>query len=87
VPSEREAAANDHNLVGNATGSGGVGGTDLVGASPALGPLQDSGGPTATHALLAGSPALNAGDAATYQAALRQITFATAPRRRRTAWR
>jgi hypothetical protein len=27
-----------------------------------LGPLQDNGGPTKTHALLAGSPALNAGN-------------------------
>jgi hypothetical protein len=27
-----------------------------------LGPLQDNGGPTATHALLSGSPAINAGD-------------------------
>jgi len=29
--------------------------------SPALGPLQDNGGPTRTHALLPGSPALSAG--------------------------
>jgi Ca2+-binding RTX toxin-like protein len=28
---------------------------------PLLGPLQDNGGPTFTHALLAGSPAINAG--------------------------
>jgi hypothetical protein len=27
-----------------------------------LGPLQDNGGPTLTHALLPGSPAINAGD-------------------------
>jgi hypothetical protein len=27
-----------------------------------LGPLQDNGGPTLTHALLAGSPAIDAGD-------------------------
>jgi hypothetical protein len=31
---------------------------------PLLGPLQDNGGPTPTMALLAGSPALNAGDPA-----------------------
>ncbi|WP_017716113.1 DUF4347 domain-containing protein [Kamptonema formosum] len=30
-------------------------------ADPLLGPLQDNGGPTPTHALLAGSPAINAG--------------------------
>ncbi len=31
---------------------------------PMLGPLQDNGGPTLTHALLPGSPAVNAGDPA-----------------------
>ena len=31
---------------------------------PLLGPLADNGGPTFTHALLAGSPAINAGDLA-----------------------
>src|SRR5207253_9195392 len=30
---------------------------------PRLGPLQNNGGPTPTHALLPGSPALDAGDA------------------------
>src|SRR5687768_12758054 len=30
-----------------------------------LGPLADNGGPTFTHALLDGSPAINAGDPAT----------------------
>jgi CSLREA domain-containing protein len=34
---------------------------DLTG-SPQLGPLQDNGGPTQTHALLEGSPAIDAGD-------------------------
>lgn len=33
-------------------------------ASPNLGPLQDNGGPTQTHALLDGSPAIDAGDQA-----------------------
>lgn len=36
---------------------------DLVGVDPVLGPLADNGGPTMTHALLAGSPAINAGGA------------------------
>jgi len=36
--------------------------TDLVGVDPLLSPLQDNGGPTETHALLAGSPAIDAGD-------------------------
>ncbi|MGE0825951.1 MAG: choice-of-anchor Q domain-containing protein [Candidatus Binatia bacterium] len=35
---------------------------DLVGVDPLLGPLQDNGGPTLTHALLPGSPAIDAGD-------------------------
>jgi hypothetical protein len=34
--------------------------TDLPGTDPRLGPLQDNGGPTLTHALLPGSPALDA---------------------------
>ena len=35
--------------------------TDLVNIDPMLGPLQDNGGPTFTHALLCGSPAIDAG--------------------------
>ena len=35
---------------------------DLPGANPLLGTLQDNGGPTFTHALQAGSPAIGAGD-------------------------
>jgi hypothetical protein len=35
---------------------------DQVNTDPMLGPLQDNGGPTFTHALLSGSPAINAGD-------------------------
>jgi hypothetical protein len=34
--------------------------TDLPGNDPLLGPLQDNGGPTFTHALLPGSPAIDA---------------------------
>ena len=37
---------------------------DQVKVDAKLGPLQDNGGPTFTHALLEGSPAINAGDAA-----------------------
>jgi len=37
--------------------------TDLINTDPLLGPLQDNGGPTFTHALLHGSPAIdNGGD-------------------------
>jgi hypothetical protein len=35
---------------------------DLPGIDPMLGPLQDNGGPTETHALLRCSPAIDAGD-------------------------
>jgi len=37
------------------------GSKDLVNTDPLLGPLQDNGGPTWTHVLLPGSPALDAG--------------------------
>jgi hypothetical protein len=54
-------------LIGQTDGSTGWNDSDLTGTSaspldPLLGPLQDNGGPTQTMALLAGSPALNAGD-------------------------
>jgi hypothetical protein len=35
---------------------------DQINADPLLGPLQNNGGPTFTHALLPGSPAIDAGD-------------------------
>ena len=50
-----------YNLSDNATGPD-DGTTDLLNTDPLLGPLQDNGGPTFTHALLAGSPAIDAGD-------------------------
>ena len=59
-----------HNLIGDGSGSTGfVNGTngDQVGTSanpidPKLAPLANNGGPTKTHALLAGSPAIDRGD-------------------------
>lgn len=39
-------------------------GDNITGQDPMLGPLQNNGGPTATHALLSGSPAINMGDPA-----------------------
>ena len=43
-------------------GTCGLSGTgDLSSVNPLLGPLQNNGGPTETHALLAGSPAVDAG--------------------------
>jgi hypothetical protein len=35
---------------------------DQINTDPMLGPLQDNGGPTFTHELLKGSPAIDAGD-------------------------
>lgn len=46
-----------HNLVQDSSCSPVT--SDLVGSDPLLGPLQANGGPTATHALLAGSPAVD----------------------------
>ncbi len=60
-----------YNLVRDGTGSNLLNGVNgnLVGSTgapldPRLGPLADNGGPTQTHALLSGSPALDAGDPA-----------------------
>jgi hypothetical protein len=55
-------SSSGHNLIGNTEGGSGFAVTDLLNVTPLLGPLQDNGGPTPTMALLAGSPALNAGD-------------------------
>jgi cysteine-rich repeat protein len=44
-------------ITGDSTGN-------IFNANPLLGPLQSNGGPTRTHALLAGSPAINAGNPA-----------------------
>ena len=60
----------DYNLIGDGTGmsglSDGVNGNQIGSADapidPLLGPLQDNGGSTLTHALLLGSPALDAGN-------------------------
>jgi hypothetical protein len=58
-----------HNLIGVAVGGGGglgitngVNGNQVGVANPGLGPLADNGGVTRTHALLAGGPAIDAGD-------------------------
>lgn len=55
------------NLIGNADGASGFNfagdqtGTGAAPINPQLGPLSNNGGPTLTHALLPGSPALDAG--------------------------
>ena len=55
-------ASSSHNLIGNTGGVSGLDPTDLLNVDPLLGPLADNGGPTLTHALLPGSPAIDAGD-------------------------
>jgi len=54
-------ASLSHNLdSSNSCGLNAAG--DLTNTNPLLGPLADNGGPTPTHALLPGSPAIGAGD-------------------------
>jgi hypothetical protein len=63
------ATASSYNLVGDGTDLEGISnnvngnqvGTFATPIDPKLGPLQNNGGPTATHALLSDSPALNRG--------------------------
>ncbi len=50
-----------HNLIGTASGFSNFVATDRLNVDPRLGPLQDNGGVTPTHALLASSPAIDAG--------------------------
>jgi len=51
-----------HNLIeNNACVIGGNVTGNIIGSDPMLGPLANHGGPTQTHALLAGSPAIDAG--------------------------
>jgi hypothetical protein len=59
-------SSDGHNLIGNADGASGYVAGDQVGNTaspldPKLGPLQNNGDPTFTHALLPGSPAIDAG--------------------------
>jgi hypothetical protein len=57
VAGNTSSGPGDDNLEGAYTGS-----SNLIGGDPMLGPLADNGGPTLTHALLPGSPAIDAGD-------------------------
>jgi parallel beta-helix repeat protein len=54
--------SNGYNLSSDDGGGYLNGPGDQINTDPLLGPLQDNGGPTFTHALLAGSPAIDAGD-------------------------
>ena len=64
TPADSAGALNSlgHNLFGTSAGITGLVASDLRDAAALLGPLQDNGGPTMTHALLANSPARDAGD-------------------------
>jgi len=57
-------SSSSYNLIGIGGSGGLVNGVNhnIVGAAhPGLGPLQDNGGPTQTHALLPSSPAIDKG--------------------------
>jgi hypothetical protein len=51
-----------YNLASDNGGGFLTGPGDQINTNPMLGPLQNNGGPTFTHALLPGSPAIDAGD-------------------------
>ena len=54
----------ENSLIGDTTGSGitaATGSENILNQPALLGPLADNGGPTQTHALLPGSPAIDAG--------------------------
>ncbi len=57
----------NHSLIqniGNSIYEDVIPGSNLIGINPFIGPLADNGGSTQTHALLPGSPAIDAGDPA-----------------------
>jgi len=54
--------SNGYNISNDNGGGFLTGPDDQINTDPILGPLQDNGGPTFTHALLVGSPAVDAGD-------------------------
>ena len=60
-----ELQSTGYNIIGNSAG-GVINSqpTDQIGINPLLGPLVDNNGPTLTHALQPGSPAMNRGDPA-----------------------
>ncbi len=68
VPVGTLAAGSTNSIVQDTATAGGLNSganANLVGVDPLLGDLADNGGPTMTHALLAGSPAIDAGIAVT----------------------
>jgi hypothetical protein len=57
-----QLASSGYNVYGSSSHGSGFSSTDILDVDPLLGPLQDNGGPTLTHALLPGSPAIDTGD-------------------------
>jgi uncharacterized repeat protein (TIGR01451 family) len=64
--SGKSLTSEDYNLIENTSGCTITGATsnNITGQDPKLGALADNGGPTKTHALLTGSPALDKGNTA-----------------------
>jgi hypothetical protein len=54
-------ATMNFSLLGNSSGATITGANNVLNVDPMLGPLADNGGPTLTHALMLGSPAINVG--------------------------
>jgi len=57
-----EFSSRGYNIIGDNAGANGLTAFDYQNETAALGPLQDNGGPTWTHAPLEGSTAIDAGD-------------------------
>jgi filamentous hemagglutinin family protein len=63
-----------NNIIGNSAGGSGFVASDLLNVNPLLAPLGNYGGVTFTHALLPGSPAINAAGAGATAADQRGVT-------------
>ena len=62
VTSSGTVTSNGYNISNDNGGGFLTGPGDQINTDPILSPLQDNGGPTFTHSLLPGSPAIDAGD-------------------------
>ena len=89
----RRLDSRGYNLIGDASTCplDGITVGNLLGVDPRLGPLQDNGGSTQTHSLLAGSQAIDAGNpngcmSESLPFADRRSTRLYAPRRRQWRW-
>ena len=70
-----------YNPIGDTGGLAGWGSSDLLNGNPLLGPLRNNGGPTNTHALRTGSPAIDAIPGATNGCGTDIATDQRAPKR------